>query len=120
MKQCLLTICLCLISIQLNAEETPDISQEQFECGGYYINPTLDKSGQLVDAVDSIPINPVLGEYRVLVIMCRFVSQGPSKQVEFTIGPDLYKHPDPVTPEGADTLIFDNRYPAPFRSPEFL
>ncbi len=90
------------------------------DCGGNFRNPVLEKNGNLVDAaLDSIPIIPAVGEFRVLVLWCRFESQGPDEQVMYDIKSNAFQYPDPVTMEMADTLIFDNRYPGPWHTPQY-
>ena len=104
------------------AEETQQIIEPELGCIGNFSNPTVDKSGRIVEGPvsDSLPIIPALGEFTVLVIWCRFASQDSTEQVEYAAHGNSYKFPGPITMEMADTLIFDNRYPGPPRTPHFV
>ncbi len=78
------------------------------------------KNTPLISLADSLPHFSVLGEFKVLVIMVRFASQASDEQVEYIVhGSSQFKHPDDVTIEMADTIIFDNRYPGPWKAPDF-
>ena len=81
------------------AEETQMIIEPELGCIGNFSNPTVDKSGQLVDGPvsDSLPIIPALGEFKVLVIWCRFASQDSTDQVEYAVHGNQYKFPEPIT-----------------------
>lgn len=106
------------LSLSIAKEDQKTIEAE-LGCIGNFSNPTVDKSGRMIEGPfsDSLPVIPALGEYKVLVIWCRFESQGPNEQVRYGVNS---LHPDPVTIPMADTLLFDDRFPGPARVPEFV
>lgn len=110
----------CLATCTSFAGGAPNPVEDEFGCGGNYPNPTLNSAGQLVNAPDSLPFRPALGEFTLLVIMVRFASQTEDDQVEYAVASNLFKHPDAVTPEMADTIMFDDRFPGLWKTPNFL
>ena len=110
----------CVVASASFAGGVPNPVEDEFGCGGNYPNPTLDENGQLINAPDSLPFRPALGEFTLLVIMVRFASHTQDDQMEYAVASNLFKHPDPVTPEMADTIIFDDRYPGPWNTPNFI
>ena len=117
----IITFTCVALSIPL-AGQVEQALEPELGCIGNFSNPTVDKSGRIVEGPvsDSLPIIPALGEFTVLVIWCRFASQDSTEQVEYAAHGNSYKFPGPITMEMADTLIFDNRYPGPPRTPHFV
>ncbi|MCH7878574.1 MAG: thrombospondin type 3 repeat-containing protein [candidate division Zixibacteria bacterium] len=63
---------------------------------------------------------PVVGELNILVIFVRLPSDPPDAKIVFAPGSPLHPHPDPGTPQKADSFFFDNRFPGPWNTPQFV
>ena len=103
-----------------NAISNNDLSINSGMCRMSEYQTSEHVNGFSATAADSFPFYPTLGEIKVLVIWCRFASQDSTEQVRYTVSSNSQMHPDPVTRESADTLIFDSRYPGPWRVPTYL